>query len=843
MANERTSAARRLQRWLAERTRATTDALARQGAPGWSRTLGTMLLALIALELLTGLAMAFFYSPSVTDAWASIAYLETEVRLGSFVRALHHWGNDALVVVAVLHLATTFVIGAYRKPRELTWLTGLVMLLLVVAFTLTGIVLPFDARSLAASQVETQIIHSMPLIGPLQRELLIGGNDYGNLSLTRFYALHALVLPVALGGLVAAHVALVRRHGPAPRWWQHDTAGEASGPPASARRPWWPFQAARDAVAVLAVVGLVMVAAWVSRAPLYAPADPSGSFDARPAWYFMPLFELRKTFTGAGEIVATAVLPALALAFLALVPFLDRDGSGSPLRRKRYVLPFVAGLLGVVALGALGVMADAGNTQHQEALADARKEGAEALRLAAMGGVPLDPLRLIENDRPRWGEQLFAEHCASCHGVGTGLGCGPDLGAWGSAAWLERFLDDPNHRHLYGGTALAGKMLGIEAYGIEDADDRAALVAGLVARRGEGWVPQGVAGAETDARFVEVFDDAGCQACHRLELGEQALGRVDAMGPELTYYGSPQWVETLLLSPDAPSHYGKLNTMPSFAAKLDRAEREALTEYLMTLADSTPLAREPTEIERLSADPGCVSAVAAAQSASSSSAARSGREPSSSGRSEAAAPAAGSWEAGRALFEKRCASCHTVGESFGTDVGPDLAGWGSRGWLLAFLAAPDHAALYGGTPFEGKMPSAADLGLDDAEELDLLVSALLARRDGVSPALEAAIGPRARGIFTEYGCGACHDFEIGGEHVGNVEASGPTLTGWGSAAWLHGLLEEPDSELYYGEDNAMPPFDGLSEAERAGLTRYVMSLSEAPMRRELEASGAALLEP
>src|SRR5690606_32575910 len=185
--------------WLDERAaiRKLWHEAADEEVPGGARAryvFGSVLMFLFMQQVVLGILLAFYYSPSATDAWASTAYLNDQVTYGWFLRGLHHHGSSAMVVVVVLHLLQVVWSGAYRKPREVNWWTGLVMGAIVLAFALTGYLLPWDQKGYWATQVATGIMGSVPGGEPLQ-QFVQGGPEYGNLTLTRFFALHVFVLP------------------------------------------------------------------------------------------------------------------------------------------------------------------------------------------------------------------------------------------------------------------------------------------------------------------------------------------------------------------------------------------------------------------------------------------------------------------------------------------------------------------------------------------------------------------------------------------------------------------------------------------------------------------------
>jgi quinol-cytochrome oxidoreductase complex cytochrome b subunit len=180
---------------------------------GWWYTLGSATLFVFILQVVTGIFLAMYYSPSPDHAYQSVQYITNEVAMGGLVRGLHHWGSSAMVVLVVLHMLRVVIMAAYRYPRELTWFVGVVLLLLTMGFGFTGYLLPWDEKSYWATTVGTNMAGTVPLIGGQLLILLRGGAELGTVTLTRFYAFHVLLLPAITGVLVAIHLYLVVKHG------------------------------------------------------------------------------------------------------------------------------------------------------------------------------------------------------------------------------------------------------------------------------------------------------------------------------------------------------------------------------------------------------------------------------------------------------------------------------------------------------------------------------------------------------------------------------------------------------------------------------------------------------
>ena len=190
----------------------------------WFYTLGSASLFAFLSQAVTGVILAMYYDPSATRAYESVRYITNEVFLGEFVRGMHKWGSTVMVVLVFLHMARTFFFGAYKYPRELNWVIGVVLLILTLFLSFTGYLLPFDQRSYWATTVGVAINGTGPLIGPYLNDFLRAGPEIGVTTLARFYALHMLVLPLALAAMIGAHLYLVARLGTtAPPWMKADT--------------------------------------------------------------------------------------------------------------------------------------------------------------------------------------------------------------------------------------------------------------------------------------------------------------------------------------------------------------------------------------------------------------------------------------------------------------------------------------------------------------------------------------------------------------------------------------------------------------------------------------------
>src|SRR5438445_3829980 len=232
---------------------------------GWHQVFGSVALFLIMIQFFTGIMLSLNYAPTPGDAYNSLRYILTELTAGRLMRGLHHWGASMMIVVVALHMIQVFLYGAYKKPRETTWMVGVVLLLLTLAYGLTGYLLPWDNRAYWGTVVTTQIAGKAPVLGPYLERLLGGEGAVGVVTFARFYGLHVLLLPPATILLVVLHVFLVRKHGVAPM------PGDEVVP----KKKFYPEQVFKDTVAIFVAFVVLFTMAVAARVPLEQLADPT----------------------------------------------------------------------------------------------------------------------------------------------------------------------------------------------------------------------------------------------------------------------------------------------------------------------------------------------------------------------------------------------------------------------------------------------------------------------------------------------------------------------------------------------------------------------------------------
>jgi ubiquinol-cytochrome c reductase cytochrome b subunit len=336
----------RIYNWIEERLPITwTKSHISQPLPrhmSWLFSLGAVVLFLLLLQAATGAFMSLYYSPSPEHAYNSIQYITNEVTFGKFIRGLHHYGASAMVIAVFLHLLRVFYFASYKRPREVTWIVGVFLLLVVFGFGFTGYLLPWDQKAYWATMVGTQIPGTVPIIGKFIMKVLQGGEDLGAVTLTRFYALHIIFLPAIVFLLASLHLLLIRIHGTSglPRNTQKEMKGG---------KPFYPNQIFEDSVACLLVFIVLALFAFVRPVPMEAVADPTdATFIPRPDWYFLFLFQLLKYYEGPYEIIGTFIIPNLLILLLIMAPFLDRKPDRRIIKR-----PIASGVFTLLVIGVI----------------------------------------------------------------------------------------------------------------------------------------------------------------------------------------------------------------------------------------------------------------------------------------------------------------------------------------------------------------------------------------------------------------------------------------------------------------------------------------------------------
>jgi quinol-cytochrome oxidoreductase complex cytochrome b subunit/mono/diheme cytochrome c family protein len=786
---------------------------------------GSVLVFAFITQAVTGLFLWMAYSPSSQTAYESVWYIQHEMTGGWLVRGIHHFMAQAMVVVMALHMLQVIWDGAYRAPREVNYWLGLVLLQLVMGLGLTGYLLPWDQKGYWATNVATNLATLVPFVGKDLQQLAVGGNEYGHHTLTRFFAMHAGVLPALLVIFLVLHVAIFRRHGIM-----------AKITPGRPDEYFWPRQVLFDALGCLVLLGVVLLCVIhfdvnglikgdlpVAHrgAELGAPADPAEAYSAaRPEWYYLFLFQLLKYFPGSSEIIGAIVIPGIVMTLFALMPFIGRSEMGHRFNQVFFVLI----LGGAVALTVVAMREDAANQEFQAAKIAAHHDAErthelimrrETLPDGKLSDVRLIPkegaVSLLRNDPLTRGPRLFSQHCASCHS----------------------YVDpsDPEGKH------------------------------------GQRFVLTQSPQTKTALKFgkeVAIVETSGDSVVY--PPVPEAAG-----APNLFRFASRDWIRGLL-DPQriaAPVEVGKPtpSSNPAIAADKDNPEnykRPLLSDYFgNTNHKESRMASWVKQHAKLLADDpkkhdDDVDAIAAALSAQAGL-----RQQAEIDRRDQQLIAKGI-----GLIQEHCTSCHRFGDHGQLGIAPDLTGYGSYEWMLGLVSDPTHERFY--RMENDRMPSfAKDLAHPEnnnvsIRELSLIIdwlrgdyyspedkqpvlshapevaeqTVLIARTvDEPRSAIVGAATPDeetqlalAERLFAQ-NCQICHT-------RGNLAAKRPTapsLTGFGSRQWVAGVLdpEKVAGSDYFGNTRH-------KAGDMAGFVKEDLAAPEGDAKTNLEAIIVAL---
>jgi len=417
---------RALYGWLDERLGLTAlfdssaGHLVPRNAGSWFYVFGSATLVCFVLQVVTGICLSLVYVPSADQAWTSLEYLNYQATLGWLLRAVHVWGSHFMVGIMTIHMVQVFLFGAYKYPRELTWVTGCILFLCTLGMAFTGQVLRFDQDAYWGLGIGIAMMGRAPFIGPEIVHLVLGGPIIAGETLSRFFTLHVFVVPGLIIALVAVHLRLVLKNGinefpvpgkpvdPATYRDDYEKLIEEDGV------PFFPNAIDKDLVFSALVILAIMACAVV-----FGPAGPNGPPDPtlihtapRPDFYFLSLFAVFALLPPYMETPLILTAPVVGLVLLFALPFIAGKGEKSPLRRP-------IALVGVLFIFlTLGVLTKLGNTSpwspHMDAWSGVPTpveyvKGRSALEL--QGAV------LIQN-----------KQCRNCHALdGTGGQRGPDL--------------------------------------------------------------------------------------------------------------------------------------------------------------------------------------------------------------------------------------------------------------------------------------------------------------------------------------------------------------------------------------------------------------------------------
>jgi len=539
---------------------------------GWHQIIGSMAVFFFVIQVFTGAMLAFNYAPTPGEAYNSVKYIMTELTGGPLIRGLHHWGASMMLIIVVLHMIQVFIYGAYKKPREATWMVGVTLLLITLGFGLTGYLLPWDNRAYWGTVVTTQIASQAPLAGPYLLRLLGSQGAVGNVTFSRFYALHTVLLPPLTIILIGIHIYLVRKHGVAAA--PGDTAP---------KRKFFPEQVFKDTVGIALAFIVLFIMAIVAKVPLERLADPTDTaYIPRPEWYFLFLFQFLKLFKGSLEVVGSVVLPGVAVLTLFLIPFIDR-GPMIRLGKRTFAITFV--LLAAIAWTGLTTAAVVTTPKNQESADDTETpatetpEAAPASAAASLAASNVEsPTAGAAASTAAW-QQLSPEElaglgifkkqgCTGCHAGAGQKGIGPDLTripkAHRTVAWLVPHFKNPSQ-------IVPGSVMPPVDLSAPDLNALSLFVLTLT--------PQNEAALLAAPDFATqgaiVYQTNHCNACHQID------GVGATLGPALDGVGlrhDRAWLEKHFADPASVS---KDSIMPAY--KFMPMDLDAICKYLLQL--------------------------------------------------------------------------------------------------------------------------------------------------------------------------------------------------------------------------------------------------------------------
>ncbi len=380
------------------------------GGTSYAYTFGSAVLLTFLLQVVTGVFQFVYLAPTVDHAYDSLNYLRIEVPFGWLIHGLHYWGAAAMLILVGLHMSVNFIYGAYKNPRQLTWVIGTCLLLLTQAQVFTGPVLPWDERGYWEGEVGTSIAGTAPIIGDFVKRILRGGYAMSQLTLSRFFVLHAAIIPALLLAFIPIHIVAFRRFGVAGPW--NEAKRRVIG-------HFWPDQVFKDALVFAFIVVVLIGISVYFPPPIAGPADPlDTSYVPKPEWNFLFLYQALKAFHGVLEPVGTVGLPLFLTLLVLLLPWYDPNPHRNPAKR-----PF-AMTAGGVFVAIILILAYIGyySKPGVEATSPAPKPAPSPATSAAVPAVPVSA-------NIKEGAGLFqSQGCIGCHRIhGVGGTVGPDL--------------------------------------------------------------------------------------------------------------------------------------------------------------------------------------------------------------------------------------------------------------------------------------------------------------------------------------------------------------------------------------------------------------------------------
>ena len=561
------------------------------GGTRFSYTLGSACMFLLTLQIVTGIWQLFYYVPTIDYAYSSLNYLRLQVPYGWLIHGIHYWGGTLFTIIVGLHALRVFIWGSYKKPREMVWLIGILLIILTALFMFTGPVLPWDKNGYWAGQVGIGIAGSVPIVGPFTQMILQGANKMGQMALLRIYVLHVAILPAAICGFVMLHLVAFRKYGESGPWDQEKRKKVGY---------FWPEQIFKDVLVSLLIFLLLVYLSAFFPAPFSGLADPMDTLiTPKPAWNFLFLYQILKLLPGPLEPLGTAGVPLFIVLLFASLPFADKSPEKNPFKRGFVVLSGFAFVGVILYLTWLGFIyrspAEVSQMEHPN-------QTIVNLTHKKLPSMDLQQAMLLVNANEKvTGEQLFKTlGCTECHTTTGAVSNkqGPDLvmakGNNRSSDWLyDQIIAPQSHNPrtiMPPYSQLSHRKVKLLVDFLEGLKPIPAAVLQPPA-------PTSGGAADNDALIKygeQLFNAQGCAQCHTIQ------GRPsNKPGPDLILaikkdMPSKDWLKTQLVSPQA---HNPMSIMPSFASRLNDDQMNAMIVFLKSLSTrkATPLPPGVTE--------------------------------------------------------------------------------------------------------------------------------------------------------------------------------------------------------------------------------------------------------
>ncbi|HEY4289848.1 MAG TPA: cytochrome b N-terminal domain-containing protein [Puia sp.] len=439
--------------WIDDRTgiRETLLPLLKHPVPPrslWSYVFGSATLFCFVLQVVTGVALSLLYQPSSGEAYQSLEFITSQARFGNILRGIHYYGASAMIILVGLHMMRTYITASYKFPREMNWISGVLLLLCTIFMGFTGQLLRWDSNGVWSSVVAAQQLGRIPVAGTYLARLLLGGDTIGGHTLSRFYSYHVFIIPALIFLFTALHIYLVFRNGISeppqagrlvdPKtyraWYKNYLAEKAV--------PFWPNAAWRDVLfSSLIIILIISLAATLGAPALTAPPDPSMiKTSPSPDWYMIPFFALFALMPHKLESVAMMLGPVLTVLLLLAIPFLSNKGERSPMKRPWAMFGVLCVFIFVISLLLTGLQAPWSPDFRARPL-------------------PLTVVRWQAGDSSvlRGVHLFYTKGCEFCHTMrGYGGKAGPDLSAIGGRLSRQeltiRIVNGANNMPAYGAT-------------------------------------------------------------------------------------------------------------------------------------------------------------------------------------------------------------------------------------------------------------------------------------------------------------------------------------------------------------------------------------------------------